>query len=343
MQANKNPCATPDSKPTFAVLFNTFFALQLFALLSYGSEQNSRSSAPPQTTASASDTNEKAPIIVHHVSPLSAQDKRHDYGIELLRLALVKTVIDYGPFEMRGAPRMNQARGMESVRENRYENLIRTFGYEERFEKTMNMTYARFPIHLGIVGYRVCFIPENLQSELFNVSSYEQLKKYVHGQGRGWADAHILRHNGFQVTEIAEYESLFGMVALGRVQLFCRGVNEVFDEYIHYHKIKNLALDQALIIFYPLPRFYYSHKSNEDLIKRIEIGLKRAYEDGSLGSLWEKHYRKSLDFVNIRARRFFYFDSPLVESIDFDYQDYFVSLQSDFYDHKPYSRNISSK
>ena len=115
------------------------------------------------------------------------------------------------------------------------------------------------------------------------------------------------------------------------------------EQYIHNHKIKNLALDQAIIIFYPLPRFYYSHKSNKDLIKRIEVGLVRAYSDGSIGQLWEKHYRRSLDFVNIRARRFFYFDSPLVEGIDFDYQQYFVSLKSDFYDHEPPARNISSQ
>lgn len=294
---------------------------------------------------SSADTSDSpsTPLIVQHVTPLSPQDKRHDYGIELLRLALAKTVKDFGPFETVGAPRMNQARGMESVRENRYPNLVRTFGYEARFEKEMDMVYAKFPIHMGIVGYRVCFIPENIQNDLFKVNSYEQLKKYVHGQGRGWADAQILRYNGFEVKEIAEYESLFGMAALGRVQLFCRGVNEVFDEYIHNHKIKNLALDQAIIIFYPLPRFYYSHKSNKDLIKRIEVGLVRAYSDGSIGQLWEKHYRRSLDFVNIRARRFFYFDSPLVEGIDFDYQQYFVSLKSDFYDHEPPARNISSQ
>ncbi len=337
----------PVSRPMFALFVVTFVtSLALYSIPQRGHALEKplpHIAAAPIAVADSSTPNTKSPTIVHHVTPLSDLDKRHDYGIELLRLALAKTVRDFGPFEMRGAPRMNQARGMESVRENRYENLVRTFGYEERFEKTMNMTYARFPIHLGIVGYRVCFIPQELQSELFNVSSYEELKQYVHGQGRGWADAHILRHNGFEVREIAEYESLFGMVALGRVHLFCRGVNEVFDDFIHNHKIKNLALDQAIIIFYPLPRFYYSHESNGALIKRIEIGLKRAYEDGSLGHLWEKHYRKSLDFVNIRARRFFYFDSPLVESIDFDYQDYFVSLQSDFYDHEPYSRNISSK
>jgi len=264
-------------------------------------------------------------MVITHVTPLNEDDHRHDYGIALLKLALEKTVPDYGPYRMEGAPVMNQARGMESVRENRYENLVRTFGYEERFERDLEMVYARFPIHLGVVGYRVCLIPESLQEELNDVTTLEQLRKYIHGQGRGWADVAILRHNGLRVVEIAAYESLFKMTAANRIQMFCRGVNEVKDELERHRDIKGLSLDSSMVVFYPLPRFYYTHRSNREAIERIEAGLVRAYKDGSINLLWETSYRDSFDFVNLRGRRFFYLDSPLVHSIDFDYRQYFYA------------------
>lgn len=268
-----------------------------------------------------------AEMIITHVSPLNKDDHRHDYGIDLLRLSLEKTVKDFGPYKMVGAPKMNQARGMESVRENRYTNLIRTFGYEQRFERDLDMTYVRFPIHLGVVGYRVCFIPEALQEQMHEVKTKEDLKQFVHGQGRRWADVEILRHNGFKVNEL-EYESLFKMIAAKRLDMFCRGVNEIKDEY-ERHKIPGLKIDDAVVIFYPLPRFYYTHKDNKEAAHRIDTGLKRAYKDGSIQALWEKSYRSSIDYVKLQERRFFFFDSPLVKTIDFDYDEYFLHLNEE--------------
>lgn len=268
-------------------------------------------------------------MLITHVTPLNSDDRRHDYEIALLRLSLEKTIDDFGPYTMAGAAKMNQARSKASVRQNRYTNLIRTFGYEKDFERDYDVTYIPFPIHLGLVGYRVCFIPESLQQPLNNVKTSDDLLQFLHGQGKSWADVAILRHNGFKVTEIAEYESLFKMTAAGRIHLFCRGVNEVMYEYKNYKDMKGLALDRAMIIFYPMPRFYYIHKSNSKAAQRIEVGLKRAYKDGSMTALWEKNYRESIDFVKLERRRFFYFDSPNTNSINFDYTKYFVQLEKD--------------
>ncbi len=268
-----------------------------------------------------------AEMVFTHVTPVSDDDRRHDYEIELLRLSLEKTVSDFGAYSMQGAAKMNQARSKASVRQNRYTNLIRTFGYQKDFEYDYNVSYIPFPIHLGLVGYRVCFIPDAIQQQLSDVKTSDDLLKFLHGQGKSWADVAILRYNGFKVTEIAEYESLFKMTAAGRIHLFCRGVNEVMYEYNNYKDMEGLALDRAMVIFYPMPRFYYTHKSNTEAIKRISVGLQRAYDDGSLLALWEKHYRESINFVQLKGRRFFYFDSPFTQSIEFDYMKYFIQLE----------------
>jgi hypothetical protein len=61
------------------------------------------------------------------------------------------------------------------------------------------------------------------------VQSLEQLKKYTIGQGIGWQDAKILQHNGLNVVDVDAYESLFKMVAAGRIDLFCTGANQLMQ------------------------------------------------------------------------------------------------------------------
>jgi hypothetical protein len=102
----------------------------------------------------------------------------------------------------------------------------------------------------------------------------DQLKKYSIGQGIGWADSLILRHNGFRVIEVQNYDSLFKMVAAGRIDLYCRGVNELRKEYESYRYITRLTYDESFALAYPLPRFYYMGAFNKDAKERMEVGLR---------------------------------------------------------------------
>ena len=56
--------------------------------------------------------------------------------------------------------------------------------------------YVRFPIHLGIVSYRICFVSPQQQAAVASVTTLDQLKKFTLGQGKGWLDVQILRQAG---------------------------------------------------------------------------------------------------------------------------------------------------
>jgi ABC-type amino acid transport substrate-binding protein len=165
-----------------------------------------------------------------------------------------------------------------------------------------------------------------IKDELKTITSVKQLKKYTIGQGIGWVDSNILRANGFQVIEIPNYSGLFKMTAAGRIDLFCRGINELKGEYEAFKYIKELTYDESFVLIYPMPRFYYTNKSNTLLRSRVEDGLKISYLDGSLKKLWLKYQTANLEFVKLHQRKVFRLPNPLLEKLPKTYESYYFDI-----------------
>lgn len=257
-------------------------------------------------------------------TPESQTDSRYQYDTQLLQLALESTVETDGAYRLVPSPVMNFARARSFIKSNSLPNFILKLSYEPDFENN-NMAYVPFPVDLGIVGYRVCFAHPEVVEQLSHVDSLDKLRSFTHGQGTGWTDIGILRHNGFDVTEVANYESLFKMVSTRRFDLFCRGANELLDEFKAHEHIQNLSYDKAIAFFYPFPRFFYTNAANTEALDRISRGLAIAYNNGSLQKLWTRRYKESVDFVGLDQRRIFTLENPLIESLSVDYQRYFLN------------------
>jgi len=258
------------------------------------------------------------------LSGLSEEDQRHLYEKELIVLALEKTRAEYGDYQLQPAPPMTHARGIESMRRNILPNFIRTFGFDPTLSERDGFAYVKFPIHRGITGFRTCFIPEGAKQKVANINSVEELKTFSYGMGLGWTDSEILRYNGFyNIEEVANYTSLFKMTSLGRIDFFCRGTNEILNEYNAYKDMPGLAHDKSFAIHYPIPLLLYAHKENKPTLDRIEKGLLIAVADGTLNALWSKYYMKSIDFADLSQRKIYYLESPFIETIGFDFEKFY--------------------
>ncbi|PCK08073.1 MAG: hypothetical protein COA42_11085 [Alteromonadaceae bacterium] len=260
---------------------------------------------------------------VTHIAPSIEGGRGEDYEIELLKLALDKTQDDYGTFTMKVAPDANSVRGLRLISQNKIPDYVRSYGYKSSINKTQTLDYVRFPISLGILSYRVCFVSEAMKSKVAQAESLEALKVFTHGQGLGWSDVLVMRNNGFKVFSVSYFKGLYKMTALNRVNLFCRGANEIYSEYQQYQSMQGLALEETFALYYPHPRFFFTHKSNIHIIARLTTGLHRAFNDGSLEELWRKYNQASLDFAKLDQRKIYRLETPEVEGIDFDYELYF--------------------
>lgn len=261
------------------------------------------------------------PTVFHYRASESKNDVRYEYDLAVLTLALEKTKDEYGGYSLVSTPSVTFPRAVEFARKGIYTNFFLKHSFEGKFGN--ELVYVPFPVDLGIVGYRVCFTSAAGQEKLKNVESLEQLKALAHIQGSGWSDVEILRYNGFVVQEISGYENMFRMIAAGRSDLFCRGANEIFDEYQARKSISNLKYDSTMAIVYPLPRFFYTNAQNTEAAERVFQGLVLAYDDGSLVSLWESYYSENYSFSNLDNRRLFRIYNPLLEGLDTEYQKYF--------------------
>ncbi len=262
-----------------------------------------------------------ASLVVHYRAAESDKDHRQIYNYRLLALALKKTRADYGDFTLKPAPAMNTARMIHALKNNSHEHFVAEISYQDSFAKS-TMDYVPFPIDLGVVGYRICFISPRLARRPTLPAVLELLRHYSMGQGLGWADVAILRHNGFYVEEVGSYENMFRMVAAGRFDLLCRGINELYLEYESHSEIPGLRYDSTLAIHYLLPRFFFIHQSNQLARERIHKGLLRAYQDGSLQRLWQNEYQTSIDQADLAHRTIIFLDNPLIRTLPKDYQQY---------------------
>ncbi|XPV76349.1 MAG: hypothetical protein ACNI27_00125 [Desulfovibrio sp.] len=251
-------------------------------------------------------------------------DIRQEYDNALFRLALEKTRPEWGDYSIFVIPKMNLKRAFRSLENNTYTNLF--FKTSADNDLCAQYGFVNFPVDLGIVGYRVAFTSPAVNEKTRVISQKDELLKLTLGQALMWEDTLILREAGFTVFETELYKPLFEMVAKNRFDLFPRGINEIKAEYESHSHLNNFMIEENIAIHYPLPRFFYTSRSNTKNIERITQGLKLAFSDGSLLKLWKEYYQESVDLVNLNSRRFFCFKNPRINTIDTSYEKYFMAI-----------------
>lgn len=262
---------------------------------------------------------EKA-LKIHFRSP-ALGEVRFRYEIELIRLALEKSKDRYGEYELSEQFGMTSPRTITTARLNTLENFFFKTSYSSDYID--DLAYVPIPLERGLVGYRVCFTSRQTKKKLAKIVSAEDLKGLTFGQGKGWLDAEILRYNGFKVVEVADHRNLYSMVAKGRIDLFCRGANEIMREWELKKNIEGLEYDERFSLHYDLPRFYWTNKKNVHALERVIYGVRKSYEDGSMIALWKKYIFSHLKDAGMKDRKVFTIKNPKLEGLSDDYKKYF--------------------
>ncbi|MGA7827736.1 MAG: transporter substrate-binding domain-containing protein [Geobacteraceae bacterium] len=239
----------------------------------------------------------------------SGADSRYNDLLEILKTALEKTVAEYGPYTLQPSrSRMNEARYLAELLKPA--GMVNVGWSGTSVEKEQVYGVVRIPLRKGLLGYRVALIARNRQADIDKIRKLADLRKETIGQGIGWGDVAIYKANRIKVYT-AGYESLFKMVAANRIDLFPRGINEVFPEYASRHgAIPNLAVEKNLLIYYPWPYYFFFNKSDKVLAKRVETGLRKMIKDGTFDALFLKYNRASILKANLQKRRIIRIRNP---------------------------------
>lgn len=253
-------------------------------------------------------------------SPESSSDLRYNYDNELLKLALDKTVYADGEYRLVPSPVMNFKRMNFYLEQGSLVNPI--FKQSATNEICRKYDYIDFPVDLGIVGYRYFFVAPNIKEEFKSVKVLEDLKKYSIIQGTGWSDVDILRDSMLNVREIPKYENLFIEISKNKADLLPRGMNEILIEMDEHSGLDGLSFNETIILYYPLPRFFFTSKGNSVALDRVRRGLLIAYSDGSLRQLWDKYYLKSINLLGVQDKTIISIENPTIDRLNSSYEMY---------------------
>lgn len=247
--------------------------------------------------------------VIGHIRPDSAAEDRDAYFIELLNLALERTEASHGPYELRQAPvQMSQSRAFREMREGGYIDVVWSMATRDR-ERAFRP--IRIPLLKGLLGVRVPVVLADDAERLAEVGSLEALRAYRAGQGHDWPDTRILEANGLPVTPAPGYQSLFRMLAKGRVDYVSRGIPEVWAERAVYEQ-HGLVVGDGPILAYVAPIYFFVAPGNEALAERLEAGLQRAITDGAFDSAFRRHpaNRRAIEHMLGPHRPVIWLDNP---------------------------------
>jgi hypothetical protein len=264
-------------------------------------------------------------LVVSHAPLVDANDVRFKYPLELIKAALEKTQSQYGSYriDVVGAP-LTFARSLHELKRNAYENFFILSGENAEGMNDKALVSIDFPIDHGLLGYRICFVSPNAKESVKKVKTLDDLRKFSLLQGTGWPDVAILKHNGFHVEQASIYSGLFKMIISNRADLFCRGIQELKNEYAIYGKIGSLYYDESIALVYIMPWKFFFNKQSALAKKRIEEGLKIAFNDGTVKKLYLQYHADSIRFAALKKRKLFFLQNPSVTQYSETYKSFLI-------------------
>lgn len=250
---------------------------------------------------------------------------KEQYEYNLVKLALEHSKSKFGDYELElrpGDDTPSYTRLRVEAENNQYTNLV----YKDSVSNDLieKLRAIPFPVELGVSSYRVGLTSTENKAKLAQIQTKQQANQLKIIQGRGWLDGDILRSQGFKVVEGRYIEGLFFMAANGRGDLFPLGAHELKRELDKFSYIDGLTYDSEICIYYPLPKFLFTHKSNVQMAERLEYGLKKAYESGELLLLWKQFFYERFKFAKLEQRKIFRFENPHINKVDKSYQQYIL-------------------
>lgn len=219
-----------------------------------------------------------------------------------LRRALQVTKPEYGEYEIIVSTKMEQGRSLLEMAKTEKSNLdIASYAPTTAREKLA--IPIRIPVLSGLMGYRICLIKKDKQTLFDDIKNKQQLitKNITIGQHQNWPDTTILRFNDITVHTTYKKSLLFQQLDRERFDCFSRGTSEIYAEYLQHRQL-GISIENNLLLYYPLPVFFFVNKSRPLLAQRVQLGLERLLESGELYEIVERTFLPIISDLKLSER-----------------------------------------
>ncbi len=231
----------------------------------------------------------------------SRSSSRQQYELDLTRLVLESTKPEFGEYSIETdySPLSPQRRYLQTDSDDLIDIVIQPY----HLKRGKTLQYIPIPVMKGLLGIRQIITTQSNLRRLSTAETLEQLRHYRVGQGLAWLEVNLFRKNDFKVIE-APYKNLFAMLVRDRFDILPIGASEINKTLLdQLAKYPELVIVPDLVMYYPHPVFFYVDKNSKRSIKRIENGIKIIINNGSLESLFNKHFDEVVrDLISSKQR-----------------------------------------
>ena len=235
---------------------------------------------------------------------------RRDYERDVLLSALRVTRQEFGDWKLiehtRDYPGDLEA---ETFRKYGHDLFVTTAGNKKLSDERKIVVYQ--PIQNDLLGYRVLIIREEDKARFARIKREEVLKTQKVGIPDSWADAELLRYNGFRVVERGSFDDMFARLLNLEFDFTTLGINEIDRVFAERaDEVKHVVTVNHLLIYYPLPLLFYVNPDLPELAKRIEKGIKKISENNTMSRLFFNHNRDILKNMDLNRRNIVRLKNP---------------------------------
>lgn len=255
--------------------------------------------------------------MVYRYWDWSITKSRDDYQVAALTLALEKTRASHGSYEViRVKQPLSSSRALREIQTGEIINLHAAPALvrdNTLTPVTEDVSLAiEIPLMGGLLGYRQLIVRKDKLEQFQQITDPEQLKTLVAGQGRNWEDVYIYRHNGYPINDDGDYLALVHMLIAQRFDYLPMSFIEVKNVLTQAETPEQLAIVDNLLLYYPLPVYFYVSKKYPQLAERLEKGLQIARDDGSLDRLLNDHFAEKINLLKKRNLKLLILENPSV-------------------------------
>lgn len=235
----------------------------------------------------------------------AASDARKPYEAELIKLLIRLSEPKFGAVTLTVSQRpMTTERALSIIHEGRNMHVLTAPHYfGEQHADAVNV--LPYNVMDNLLGYRQLIVRQADLAKIKSISTFEQFKPLVAGQGSGWADIEVYHANALRVTQANNFDVLFPMLKAERFDYLALGLGEASSTYNRKHlDDQGLVMVDGLLIFYPWPVHIMVSQAHPQLTQRFEYGMQQALSNGEFQALFDKHFAEIIrqynrDDVNI--------------------------------------------
>lgn len=243
----------------------------------------------------------------------SILDQRIHFKKQILVNALDLTKPKYGEYNIDIKKYyMNSDRSFVELTTGKNINVYFAFT-QENMERTA--IPIRIPVRRGIVNYRLLLIKRGTEKIFANVNTIDDLKEIQVGVDTAWATHKTLTHHDFNIVPVADYDSMFNMLARKRFKYIPRSVSEIYSEIDrHSDDFYDFVVEPSLVLYIPSATYVFVSREAPRIADRLKEGLEMMLENGDLLKIFNRFFLDSIEKANIRKRKIIYIDNPHLPS-----------------------------